>query len=117
MSFGHLFNAALQEIAKATKFIESFDGLQGSEGMQQSFLRLKEVKLNAMNTVKQAAILQIESMMVVSLGLTDRSKGRKVLEKQKEKLIGTGDDDLREEMVQPLLMAEVNKTLAWFLRE
>ena len=101
----------LQEIDNAQKFLEHFKDVEGSEGMSAAVKQLTEARFNAVNLHKRGSILHIESVMVVGLTMTDKTSKLKVLSKQKEKLLGVGEDDLKEDHVQPLLMQEVNKTL------
>ena len=101
----------LQEITNAQKFLEQFKDVEGSEGMSAAVRALTEAKFNAVNFHKRGSILHIESVMVVGLSMIDKTSKLKVLGKQKEKLLGVGEDDLKEDYVQPLLMQEVNKIL------
>ncbi len=80
--------------------------------MAEALTKLTQARFNANVVHKRASILHIESVMVVALGMVDKTSKMKILNKQKEKLIGTGEDDIREDHIQELLMKEVNKVLS-----
>lgn len=109
---GSAFLVSLQDVKEAQKFLDTFGNLLGSEGMADALTKLTTARFNAHVVHKRASLLHIESVMVVALGMVDKTSKLKILNKQKEKLIGTGEDDIREDQIQELLMKEVNKVLA-----